>query len=239
MTHLAFPGRETAPGHTGATEASSLRSSAHPPIFLHCGWRTRGTWIWNRFREMRGVAGYYEPLAEILARLRPDSVATITAESWPSGHRGLARPYFDEYRPFLRAGRNGVRSYRSRFATSEFFAAPDAALPEPEAWLRLLLTTARDRGEQPVLKFCRSLGRLGWMRRRFPRCRAYRRDAGPVHAVRLRRAAVIATNNAYFLATPLQLLALNRDVPLVALCVRHLGIELPVRTDCRTADWPR
>ena len=96
MTHVAFPGRETVDRSSRIAEATRYRSSAHPPVFLHCGWRTRGTWIWNRFREMRGVAGYYEPFSETLAKLRPGSVASFTAESWPSGHRDLARPYFDE-----------------------------------------------------------------------------------------------------------------------------------------------
>ena len=168
MTHVAFSGRDNPSGSVREATASQFRSFAHPAVFLHCGWRTRGTWIWNQFRQLRGIAGYYEPLNELLATLRPSEVSSLTADSWPSGHKGLTRPYFDEYRPLLKDDRAGVAHYQARFATDDFFAAPDAAMPELEGYLRTLLNDARHRGEQPVLKFCGSLGRVGWMRRRFP-----------------------------------------------------------------------
>jgi hypothetical protein len=209
---------------------------AHPPVFLHCGWRTRGTWIWNRFREMPGVVGYYEPLGEPLAGLRPARVAAMTAESWASGHAGLARPYFDEYRPLLRPGLPGVRGYQTRFATADFFASPDARLNDLADYLRGLLDAARRRGEQPVLKFCRSIGRIGWMRRQFP-------DA--VHIVVLRdpftqfasaARQFVDTGNPHFLGMPQRLLAMHREQASIALCLRHLGVDLPDPVACCTAD---
>ena len=55
---------------------------------------------------MHGVAGYYEPLNETLATVRSSTLASINAESWDSGHRGLDLPYFDAFRPHLK--RNGL-----------------------------------------------------------------------------------------------------------------------------------
>jgi hypothetical protein len=239
MTHVAFPGPETPAGASRITEASHLRSSAHPPVFLHCGWRTRGTWIWNRFREMRGVAGYYEPLGEALASLRPGTVDALTADSWPSGHMGLSRPYSDEYRPLLNTGRPGVRYYQTRFATGDFFARPGTGLPDLEHYLRTLLNTARDRGEQPVLKFCGSVGRIGWMRQHFPDAAHIVVMRDPFTQFMSSARLFIGTGNAFFLAMPLALLAMHQDQPLVRLCTRHLGLELPDKARCRTPDAAR
>lgn len=236
MTHVALPRQEEPTRQTVVRDPAHLPTLAHPPVFLHCGWRTRGTWIWNRFRQMQGVAGYYEPLGEPLSGLRPGNLASITAESWASGHMGLDRPYFDEYRPLLRPGLPGVRGYQARFATADFFAAPDANLADLYDYLRGLLDASRTRGEQPVLKFCRSIGRVGWMRRHFP-------DA--VHIVVLRdpftqfasaARQFIDTGNVHFLGMPSRLLALHREQPMVNHCLRHLAVELPDPVACRTAD---
>jgi hypothetical protein len=178
---------------------------------------------------MPGVTAYYEPLGDPLARIRLNTLASMNAGSWPSGHRGVDRPYFEEFRPLLRPGRSGVRGYRSRFATGDFFAGPDAELPELDEYLRSLLHAARERGDQPVLKFCRSLGRIGWMRRHFPDAIhvVVMRDPFAQFASSLRQ--FVRDGNGYFLAMPLLLLAMNRDLPLVLRCTRHLGVELPHR----------
>jgi hypothetical protein len=227
MTHFAFLNQEVPAAHTVFADDANTLASTHPPVFLHCGWRTRGTWIWNRFRGMPGVTAYYEPLGDPLARIRLNTLASMNAGSWPSGHRGVDRPYFDEFRPLLRPGRQGVRGYQSRFATADFFAAPDAELPELYAYLRSLLHVAQERGDQPVLKFCRSLGRIGWMRRHFPDAIhvVVMRDPFTQFASSLRQ--FVRNGNGYFLAMPLLLLAMNRDLPLIRHCTRHLGVELP------------
>jgi hypothetical protein len=231
LIHVNFSDQEMP-----VVENTSSLSSARPPVFLHCGWRCRGTWIWNRFRELRGVAGFYEPLSETLARLRLSGLAAITAESWPSGHVGVSRPYFDEYRPLLRHGRAGVPGYQARFATTEFFATANAARPELHSYLRGLVNFAQERGEQPVLKLSGSIGRVGWMRRYFP-------DA--VHVVVMRdpftqfasaTRQFVAHGNPHFLAMPLLLLAMNRDLPLVKLCLRHMGVEPPDVNSCQSED---
>jgi hypothetical protein len=227
MTHFASADQQRPVAPTILTEDARLLSSAHPPIFLHCGWRTRGTWIWNRFRGLRGVTGYYEPLGERLAEIRLSNLDAINAESWPSGHKGLDRPYFDEFSPLLRPFRPGVPGYQTRFATEDFFAAPDIALPEMEHYVRGLLDVTLERGEQPVLKFSRSTGRIGWMRRHFPDAVhiVVVRDPFTQFASALRQ--FVWHEDGYFLAMPLLLLTMHRDLPLIRLCLRHMGLELP------------
>lgn len=179
---------------------------------------------------------FYEPLSDVLASLRPNTLPLHNAATWRSGHDFLHRPYFAEFRQLLASGGAGVRGYHASFATQDFFASPDAALPELRNYLRLLLATAERRNEQPVLKFCRSLGRVGWMQQHFPEA---------VHVVVLRNPLtqfesacrqLVLNGNAYFLTMPLLLLATHRHLPTVRACLRHLGVEPPDLRDCFTHD---
>lgn len=113
MDHLALLGRKAQADDVELEADGRLQHSPNPPVFLHCGWRTRGTWVWDQFRRVHGVAGYYEPLGETLAWLRPSALASVNAESWPSGHNSLDRPYFGEFRLLLKRNGLGVEGYRT------------------------------------------------------------------------------------------------------------------------------
>src|SRR6202000_2312616 len=104
---------------------SDDRSALKQAVFLHTGWRSAGTWVWSRLRELDTVTGFYEPLSNVLADL---SVADVGASrpTLTSGHPPLEQPYFDEYRPFLQDGARGVNGYRRRFSIDRFAREPDA-----------------------------------------------------------------------------------------------------------------
>ena len=103
----------------------------HPPVFLHCGWRTRGTWIWNQYRQLPHIRGYYEPLNETLAALLPETVARYHARAWPSGHRGITAPYFAEFGPFLSAAGTGVRGFSPGFSQPVTASSRCTSHPQP------------------------------------------------------------------------------------------------------------
>jgi hypothetical protein len=202
-------------------------TGAAPPIFLHTGWRSGGTWLWSRFRANPHVTAYYEPLHEILATLRADVVPTLRADGWPSRHPKLTRPYFEEFAPLLRQGTPGVRGFHHALGTENFFASAATELPELHAYIAMLLNQAAKQGHQPVLKFCRSIGRVGWMQRNFPVA---------VHIVVLRDPATqfgsaywqyIHNANPYFLAMPLLALVRNRNDARVQQAVETMGASLP------------
>jgi hypothetical protein len=196
-------------------------------ILLHTGWRSGGTWIWSRLRAKPGVLGFYEPLHDVLATLDHAQIERETPDAWESRHGGAA-PYFAEYAPllrqrFLRPPR-GVRLYAQRFAHERYFLRPNEADDALQLYLGSLLN-ARS-GRVPVLKFCRSLGRVAWMQRRWP-------DA--LHAMVLRDpvaqfasiAAQLAAGNRFFAVAPPLVLARNRDAPLVREAVERFGLRLP------------
>lgn len=81
-------------------------------------------------------------------------------------HPGGGEPYLSEFEPLLTAG-GGVRGYDPRFALDHYMLDADVADPAQQAYVADLIDTARGRNETPVLACCRTLGRIGWLRRRF------------------------------------------------------------------------
>jgi hypothetical protein len=214
-------------GEAGGPTLLSSGVSQLTPVFLHTGWRTRGTWLWSRFRTLAGTTCFYEPLIEELASLNEATIEARNPGSWSSGHPSLHRPYFAEFRPLLKTAARGVRNYDQEFAVTGFFAEPDATMPELRDYIALLLRTAHAEGGQPVLKFCRSLGRIGWMQRNFPQAIHVVLMRNPLAQFLSAQRQFQRDDNDYFLAMPLLLLAMHRDVPDVAAVVRHLSVALP------------
>ena len=194
-------------------------------VFLHSGWRSCGTWMWERLRESSGVRGFYEPLHEDLATLKQRDVGLLRPDSWRSGH-GSGAPYFAEFSPLL-GRRGGVEGHQARFAFDDFFAGPETHDPALEGYIRGLMAGAAAEHRTPVMKFCRSLGRVAWMEARFP---------DVLHAVILRdpaaqwrsaRRQMEQNRNRYFVLAPFVILARNADNPLLADAVTHLGVKMP------------
>ncbi|MEC5406046.1 hypothetical protein VOM14_10855 [Paraburkholderia sp. MPAMCS5] len=208
-------------------EADAAPESAlKQAIFLHTGWRSAGTWVWSRLRALDAATGYYEPLSNVLADL---TLADVSASrpTLTSGHPPLEAPYFDEYRPFLHEGARGVAGYRRPFSTDRFASVPDAEFPALQAYLRNLCDHARAQGSVPVLKFCRSSGRLPWLKHAFP---------GALHVGVLRNpASQFASGwllgqqwrNPFFVAAPFRVLGLNRAEPLVRQVIDMFDVKLP------------
>jgi hypothetical protein len=238
-TQALFPVRTILPQPPGAVMAMDgiertagaplAQAAAHPAagVFLHSGWRSCGTWIWERLRAEPGIRGFYEPLHEDLAVLRPRQIGLFRPDSWSSGHGGGA-PYFAEFEHLLRKS-GGVQGHAARFAFDQFFAGPEQDDPALEAYLRGLIASAEAEGKLPVIKFCRSLGRVAWMEQRFPEM---------AHAVILRdpggqwrsaRRQMEQARNRYFVLAPFVILARNAEHPLLAEAVARLGVRMPPR----------
>jgi hypothetical protein len=202
-------------------------------IFLHTGWRSAGTWVWSRFRALPQVRAFYEPLSTVIGDLKPADVPTLRP-TWNSGHPPLKTPYYDEYRPFMREGTRGVPGYRKRFSTDRFGAAPDREFPAVQAYLQELTERTLDAGEMPVFKFCRSSGRLPWLKQAFP---------AALHVAVIRNpASQFASGwllhqewrNTFFVAAPFRVLGLNRQEPLVRAALEAFEVRLP--PDAPTSD---
>jgi hypothetical protein len=195
-------------------------------VFLHTGWRSAGTWVWSRLRELERVAGFYEPLSNVLADLKLADIAA-SRPTLTSGHPPLAAPYFDEYRPFLRDDARGVAGYDRRFSVDRFTREPDATFPSLLSYLHALSEHTTGQGRVPVFKFCRTGGRLPWLRRAF---------AEALHVGVLRNpASQFASgwllrqqwSNAFFVAAPIRVLGLNQTDPLVREVIAVCGVRLP------------
>jgi hypothetical protein len=167
---------------------------------------------------------FYEPLHEALGGVTLESLPEISVESWDSRHP-RTRPYFEEFAPLLQRRKRGVAGYDRSFAFERFFTAPDEPSHKLFAYIGSLLSLAHDSGKVPVLKFCRSLGRVGWMRNHFPQAAhiAVVRDPLSQWASACRLAS---SGNRYFLAAPLAILAYNDANPLIAATLTSLELRM-------------
>ena len=195
-------------------------------IFLHTGWRSAGTWVWSRFRVLKSVTAFYEPLHPILSNLRGIDIPSLEP-TWTSGHPALTAPYFTEYGSFIRESAYGVIGYRKSFSTDRFGRMPDPGFPALQGYLENLCDQTTAQGKTPVFKFCRSLGRLPWFKNAFPEV---------MHAVVLRNpASQFASgwllhqqwNNPFFVAAPFRVLGLNQAEPVVMQAIELCGVRLP------------
>lgn len=218
MTVLRVTERALAAGFSPATPSAA--------VFLHAGWRSCGTWLWAALRDSGTVRAFYEPLHEDLARLDHAAIGAFSPGSWGSGH-GPGAPYFAEFAGALNPSGRGVAGYHPRFAFDDFFTDSDHADPALEAYVSDLLHRATAEGRLPVLKFCRSLGRVAWFERHFP---------SALHAVVVRdpwaqwssaRAQLERDKNRYFVLAPFVILARNADNPLLQAGLAHLRVKLP------------
>ena len=133
------------------------------PIFLHCQFRTGGTFLWNLFRAAGGFTCYYEPLHELLATMsRPETERLYGAISTNLKHGFLERPYFQEY---TFDENTGVVGFHESFPFRKFVLAADDTEPALASYFQNLISAADERA---VFKLCRSWGRLAWMTANFP-----------------------------------------------------------------------
>jgi hypothetical protein len=133
------------------------RPEQYEAVFLHAGWRSASTYVWNRFRRNPSTTSFYEPFGESLARCSPKRIQRQTAGGWNSRHPPLALPYAQEYCPLLRPFLKGLPGYRRDFALARYFPA-GGVRPETR-YLARLIKHARRQGTSAVFGFCRSLGR--------------------------------------------------------------------------------
>ncbi len=196
-------------------------------VFLHTGWRSGGTWIWSRCRASMLACGFYEPLHEQAAKFRRRDVAVMRPGSWRSNHSDTP-PYFEEYRDLIPMRGRGVAQYRSRFAFDDFFRAPDEPADlELETYLGMLMAGPQARGQVPVLKFCRSIGRVGWLEAMFPQALHLVVLRDPVAQFQSIQQLLQKQRNRYFALATLMVLARNARHPAVRDVTGRLGVSLP------------
>jgi hypothetical protein len=225
---MSNDGANSASGWSGhATESTGPAATRAQAVFLHTQWRSGGTWIWSRCRDWESVCGFYEPLHEEAGNFRRAGLKRLRPANWRSNH-GETAPYFEEFRPLIPENGRGVALYDERFAFDRFFLAPDAPEdPELERYLQSLIAHAAALGRMPVLKFCRSAGRTGWMQARFPDAAHFIVLRDPVSQYLSIRSLMEKQRNRYFAVAPLLVLARNAQSASVREASAAFGLSLP------------
>jgi hypothetical protein len=140
--------------------------SPNTTVFVHSGWRCSSTYVWHRFRALAGVRAYYEPWHEQLARVTAETIRAETPDNSGLRHPGGADPYLKEFEVVLDPA-GGLRNFDPGFALDRFWIEPEASDLAQQAYLEGLVEAARIRDETPIFACCRTLGRAGWLKRRF------------------------------------------------------------------------
>lgn len=195
-------------------------------VFLHTGWRSGGTWLWQKLREHPGHAGFYEPLHEFLPGMGRRALGEISPQSWKSRHGASTSPYFTEYAPLLHGTGKGVQFALPRFAFSRFFLGPQAQDEPLAAYIGHLVAQARAQGLNPVFKCTRTQGRLPWFRAQFPQLRHAALIRQPWTQFRSAWRCFAQDGNKYFLAAPFLVLERNPEHSDVAALAQHLSLPL-------------
>lgn len=195
-------------------------------IFLHTGWRSAGTWVWSRLRALDHVTAFYEPFSALLGDLKLADINVIQP-AMTSGHPALKKPYYDEYRPFLQPDARGVTGYRKRFSIDRFAPVPNDEFPPQHAYLRQLCGHALDAHKVPVLKFCRTSGRLPWLAAAFPDAMHVGVMRNPVSQFMSGWQLHQQWSNPFFVAAPFRVLGIDQREPDVRRAIDACGVRLP------------
>jgi hypothetical protein len=171
---------------------------------------------------------FYEPLNEALATSTLRDIAAMRPGATDSRHPDPERPYFEEFAPLIPAQGRGVTGYPVGASYDQFLAGPQTNLPGLASYLDSLVRFAHANGKIAVMKHCRTVGRLGWMRTHFPSARHIAVVRSPWGQWLSGWRIYKASGNAYFVTKPLEILALHHDQPLFARALKalHLSPEL-------------
>lgn len=135
------------------------------PIFVHSGWRTGSTYIWSKFRLHSDCMPFYEPFNEVLVHITHDMLPSFQPSNWDSHHPRVATSYFSEYGSLISTG---VQGFHPNFTIKNFFRNEQECLWDQAAYLAMLMHLSYQSHRRPVFNFCRSLGRIPWLRQTFP-----------------------------------------------------------------------
>lgn len=112
------------------------------------------------------MRAYYEPWHEQLAKVTAETIHAETPDNSGLRHPGGTEPYLREFEVVL-GPTGGVAGFDPGFSLDRFWIEPEASDLAQQAYVEGLIDAARARDETPVLACCRTLGRVGWLKRRF------------------------------------------------------------------------
>jgi hypothetical protein len=129
-------------------------------------WRSCGTYVWSKFREIPQFCTFVEPFHEKLGYATTEDFEAERNQriEFRLRHPPIDRHYFAEY-PFHPNG--GVPFFRKRFSFENYFMLASQQDEELHAYLSNLAVYAREQNRRPLFKFCRFGLRTAWMVQNF------------------------------------------------------------------------
>ncbi|MEW6676860.1 MAG: hypothetical protein AB1421_02975 [Pseudomonadota bacterium] len=140
------------------------------PIFIHSQFRSGSTYLFHAFRRSQtGYWCYQEPENEILLDLTKDTDPLPDTRHFNKllRHPHLDKPYLAE---FFHIRAEVAKSFSKEFSYDLFFLDREDSSTSFKSYLQLLIEKAPSRA---VLQFCRSYGRLAWLKQNFQALNLY------------------------------------------------------------------
>lgn len=154
---------ETTVAHSPEKQSMEFDHSYQRPIFIHNMFRTGGTYLWSKFRELRPYRAYYEPLNEVLAR--PEQDIRASAKNFFSKARHPKCDFYFEELPFTTA--RGVEYFDESFSFESYVQHENDVNEPLRRYFGHLLTYSMAHQQVPVFKLDRALLRTGWLTANF------------------------------------------------------------------------
>ena len=141
-----------------------------PIVVVYSGYRSSSTWFWSRLRKCSALRCYYEVFNEVLSSASPEIIEKLRPSNWRSRHPD-DEPYLLEYAPLfgVTPGIPGFpieEELGSRLVGQQGIEGP--LDKDVHAYLELLVRSAWEQGEIPVITCTRMLGLSTGIRRGFP-----------------------------------------------------------------------
>lgn len=145
------------------TRLKQSEAGIQRPIFIHNMFRTGGTYLWSKFRNVETYRAYYEPLNEILAR--PEKDVRISVRNFIRNARHPKSEFYFAELPFQPDG--GVEYFDESFSFESYALSVNSSNQPLRRYFGHLLAYSLAHQQTPVFKLDRGLLRTGWLTANF------------------------------------------------------------------------
>lgn len=143
--------------------------------------------------------------------LTVETIESLKHDSWSSRHSKTEKPYFEEFTELLNHEKAGCYGYKGDIAVNDYFAINKQEQEETSSWVECLIENAKKHKKRPLLSFCRSMGRVNFLKERFSNSVNILLYRDPFEIFRSNHFQVKEHSNMYFSSMYSLIIAYNRS----------------------------
>jgi len=144
-----------------------------------------------------------------MGSLNVEKIKSLNYDSWNSRHSPTKKPYFQEFLGLLYPEKDGCYGFTGNISLNNYFAATQQEQSETAFWVKCLIGNAKKYEKPALLSFCRSMGRINFLKERFPDATNIVLHRDPFEVFRSNYFQLTEYNNNYFNSSYLLIIAYN------------------------------